>query len=101
MRLASSVWVSVSPFLSGRGGGSSNTSAGSLSKILALQCSLKITARKNFPIHDSHVNKGSVVGLGQNAGIPIRSVRSPPTETAGCATWNVNRQTLSYKSNCT
>ena len=63
MQLASSVWFSDSPFLSDRGGGSSKTSAGSRNKILALQCSLKFTARKNCPIHDSHVNKASVVGF--------------------------------------
>ena len=89
MLLASSVWFSDSPFLSDRRGGSSKTSAGSLNKILALQCSLKYvlqcSLKKKSPIHDSHVNNGSVVGLGQNAGTPIRSVRSSPTETAGCA----------------
>ena len=74
--------------------------AGSVSKILALQCSRKFTARKNCPIHDSHVNNGSVADLAQNAGTPIRSVQSLPTETAGCAMWNVNRQKLSYKNNC-
>ena len=52
------------------------TSAGSRRRKLALQCSLKFSARKNY----SHVSKGSVVGLGQNAGTPIRSVRSSPTK---------------------
>ena len=89
-------WFSFS-FRTGGGGGSSKTLAGSLRRILALQCSLKFTARKNWPIHDSHVNWGSVVGLGQNAGTPKRSVRSSSTETARCALWDVNRQTHSYK----
>ena len=53
------VWDFVSPFLSGRGGGSSITSTGSHSRILALQCSLIFTAKKICPIHDSQWNNGS------------------------------------------
>ena len=36
--------------------------------------------------------------FGRERGAPIRSVRSSPAETAGCAMWDVNRQTLNLKN---
>ena len=47
MQLFSSIWASESPFLSGRGGRSSDTSTGSLSKMLALECSINFTTKKS------------------------------------------------------
>ena len=64
MPLASSVWASASLFLSRQGGGSPKISTGLLKTLLALQCSLRFTAKKNCPIQLSHENKSSVVGLG-------------------------------------
>ena len=83
--LSASSAVSEFGIGSGFGGGSSCTSAGSVSRIVGSHFSLSDTAWKNWPIHTSQGYGGSADGLPQNEGTPSSSVLSSQEETAGCA----------------